>query len=345
MLEPSNRALTVTRTAKSGPFFYERILRPGWGALLVIALFFVFARFFMTIFLSSVVSYRFPRGQHFHAPIEYAPEFVSLLALFLAIFIVSILEHRKLSAYGFRSNRKLSMLLTGFSIGIVLVSGLIALLAHLQLLVFQGRTLFGLALLKYAAIHLIAFSAVALFEEMGLRGYLQYTLTRGLTYLYRRIFGVAHPMHWAFWTAAVLLSTLFVYIHIHNAGETTSGLISIALLALLAAWSLWRTGSLWWAIGFHLALDFAEAFLYGGAASGFQLRDRLFATYLQGDPLWSGGTDGPEGSLLFLGLIAIAAILVAFLPREPLYPDLLPLTTVPQIDTNPDPDSIRARTR
>lgn len=343
MLEQSNRELTVTRTAKSGPFFYERILRPGWGALLVIVLFLILARFFMTIFLHSVVRYSFPRGQHFHVPLEYAPEFVSLLALFIAVFIVSILEHRKLSAYGFRSNRTLPMMLSGFVIGTALISALVALLSHLHLLVFQGRTLFGLALLKYTAIHLVAFTAVAFFEEFGLRGYLQYTLTRGLTFLYRRIFGVAQPFLWAFWTTAILLTGLFVYIHLNNAGETSLGLISVALLGLLAVWSLWRTGSLWWAIGFHLAIDFAEAFLYGTAASGFQLRDRLFATYLQGDPLWSGGTDGPEGSLFFLGVIAVAAAIVLFLPREPLYPDL-PRAAAKQLNTNPDPDSIRART-
>ena len=32
--------------------------------------------------------------------------------------------------------------------------------------------------------------------------------------------------------------------------------------------SLWRTGSLWWAVGFHAAWDWAQSFLYGVVWNG-----------------------------------------------------------------------------
>jgi len=39
------------------------------------------------------------------------------------------------------------------------------------------------------------------------------------------------------------------------------GLVAGGLVGLLFSYSLWRSGSLWWAIGAHASWDWAQSFL------------------------------------------------------------------------------------
>jgi hypothetical protein len=84
------------------------------------------------------------------------------------------------------------------------------------------------------------------------------------------------------------------------------------------------SGSAWWAIGCHAGWDWAETFFYGTADSGLTPRGHYLTSMPAGNPLWSGGTDGPEGSLLVLGviLLLLVALLVVYgrkvaAPRPP----------------------------
>ncbi len=80
--------------------------------------------------------------------------------------------------------------------------------------------------------------------------------------------------------------------------------------------SLWRTGSLWWAIGFHTSWDWAQSFLYGVADSGIIAQHHLLATHPAGKSLLSGGATGPEGSIFVLAILTLIAVIILFtLPR------------------------------
>lgn len=80
--------------------------------------------------------------------------------------------------------------------------------------------------------------------------------------------------------------------------------------------SLWRTGSLWWAIGFHASWDWAQSFLYGVADSGLIVQHHLLATHPVGKPILSGGATGPEGSIFILPVMAVVSCIIIFtLPR------------------------------
>jgi membrane protease YdiL (CAAX protease family) len=182
--------------------------------------------------------------------------------------------------------------------------------------VFDARLLYGRSALRYGLIWLGGFLLVGLLEESARSGYLQFTLTRGLSGIYRRLFGATHANALAFWTAATILSFLFGYDHRANPGESPLGLLSAGLAGFLFCLSLWRTGSLWWAIGFHASWDWAQSFLYGVADSGLMVQGHLFATHPVGRPYLSGGLTGPEGSLYLLPVILLAvAIIVLTLPR------------------------------
>jgi membrane protease YdiL (CAAX protease family) len=99
---------------------------------------------------------------------------------------------------------------------------------------------------------------------------------------------------------------LFATSHIGNQGESTFGIASIAMTGLTLAFSIWRTGTMWWAIDFHTAWDWAQSYLYGVADSGLMMKEHLLATHPLGDPVYSGVTTGPEGSVFVIPTLLLA---------------------------------------
>ena len=246
-------------------------------------------------------------------------DFLPFVLICLATWIMSKIEHRPAGVYGLGGRRRLLHFSAGLAWGVMLLSLLVFSLWKFGLLVFDARLLSGAAIPKYAVVWLVGFLVVALFEEYLLRGYLQFTLARGLSGVYglldlpesrRRALG--------FWTAALLLSFVFGLGHGSNPGESPIGLLSAGLAGIVFCLSLWRTGSLWWAIGFHTSWDWAQSFLYGVADSGTIIQYRLLATRPIGAPLYSGGLTGPEGSILVLPVMAlISAVILLTLPPQP----------------------------
>ena len=140
----------------------------------------------------------------------------------------------------------------------------------------------------------IAYVAVAAYEELLTRGYALRTLTRGLSFPW-----------------ALALTTLwFMYLHVHSDGETPFGLIGVALFGAICAFSIWRTGSMWWAFGFHAAWDWSETFLFGVPNSGMPATHSVLVTHPLGPAWLSGGTAGPEGSIFMIPVIAALALML-----------------------------------
>jgi membrane protease YdiL (CAAX protease family) len=243
-------------------------------------------------------------------------EGIPFLMVVLVTWIMSKIEHRPSSVYGLGDSRKLSHFLAGLAWGVACLSLLILTLLKTGLLVIDGRLLHGSDILRYGAIWLLGFFLVGLLEEYLTRGYLQYTLTRGLAGLYQWAFKARPSTALGFWTSAVILSILFGLGHSSNPGESPIGLLSAGLGGMVFCFSLWRTGSLWWAIGFHTSWDWAQSFLYGVADSGLMVQHHLIATHAVGKPILSGGATGPEGSIFIVAILAIIiAIILLTLPR------------------------------
>lgn len=153
-----------------------------------------------------------------------------------------------------------------------------------------GRVvLHGLRLLKFAVFWGAFFVAVGLFEEFWLRGYTQFTLTQGV----------------GFWPAALLLSAIFAALHFRNPGETWVGLLAVAVIGLFFCLTLRRTGSLWFAVGFHASWDWGESFLYSVPDSGGMVTGHLMRSSLHGSRWLTGGSVGPEGSVLVFVVIGL----------------------------------------
>jgi membrane protease YdiL (CAAX protease family) len=290
-------------------------LRALWGILLFLTL-----RYAFIYAIHPLVQVLAPVPSDQDGPIQPRPMMVRegavLLCVLAATWLMAKIERRPVAAYGFNPRRSLRNFAAGLAWGVALLSLLAFGLRATGLLVFDSRLLFGGAILRDGAVWLAGFLLVALLEESFTRGYLQYTLTRGLSGAYRLAFGGPHANAVGFWIAALILSFAFGFGHRTNPGESPLGLLAAGLAGLLFCFSLWRTGSLWWAIGFHASWDWAQSFLYSVADSGMMFQGHLFATHPVGTPYLSGGLTGPEGSLLLLPIIlAGVGVILLTLPR------------------------------
>ncbi len=297
-------------------FLGDEGLRAGWSILIFVALFAAY------VFVASIIVRKL-HPTHSTLPdhsfsffVMFANEAVPLIGVFLVTWIMSKIERRPLGVYGLGGIRKLPRFITGLAWGLICLTPLILILWRFGFLVFDNRLLFGADILLYGAEWVVVFLTVGLLEEYFTRGYLQYTLTRGLDGLYQWAFKTPHSKALAFWTSAVIFSALFGLVHGSNPGESPIGLLTAALASMMFCLALWRTGSLWWAIGFHTSWDWAQSFLYGVGDSGIFVQHRLLATHPVGKALLSGGTTGPEGSIFILPIVVlIIAVIVFTLPR------------------------------
>jgi len=228
-------------------------------------------------------------------------EAINFGVVLLVTFLMSRIERRNFGEYGLGGNsRRWPQLAQGLMLGFTSLSLLVLGLYLGHWITFGGFLLHGAGpVLKNGILWLIAFTFVGFFEEFAFRGYLQYTLARG----------IGHG--WVgFFAAALLFNFGFGFLHGSNPGESIIGLWTAGLIGFVFCISLWYTRSLWWAIGFHATWDWGESYFYGTADSGGVSQGRLLDTHPQGKLLLSGGTTGPEGSALCLVIIAVIVLLI-----------------------------------
>jgi membrane protease YdiL (CAAX protease family) len=344
---------TAAQPAPQHGFFMGRFgLRAGWGILIYLVLFCIFL---VTIVVGDLAirgklkpmiqerqqaalaakNHTAPPAPKAIAPAaqDFGPhnaamgEGMQFTALALAAFLLSVFERRRIAVYGIGRNR-LNDFLPGALWGLISLSVLVGLLRAFHLLVFDSLALHGAAILRYGLEWAGVFILVGLLEEYLLRGYLQYTLMRGLYGLGERI-SSNNARAVSFWMAAFVLSVLFACLHLGNSGENVMGIVMVFVAGIVFSYALWRTGSLWWAIGFHMAWDWAQSFLYGVPDSGTLSADRLFQTHPAGKAMLSGGSDGPEGSLLVVPVLLLVLVAIHF-ARPGAQPSLQPIPAEPE---------------
>ncbi len=300
-------------------------LRAGWSFFLFILLFAVLAAGENKLLnVSHILPPRQPHAaEHDLTPrITAIGEATGLIALLLAALVMSLVERRPFTRYGLNTRRMPADFALGLFWGLVSLSLLIGTLLITHTIAFDGLALHGATALGFALKWGLAFLLVGLLEEFLTRGYIQYTVARGVAGIVRAMDPNNRHAHViSFWIAAFIFSIgLFMAGHLNNQGETFAGILAVGLAGVVFAFSLYRTGTLWWAIGFHSSWDWAQSYFYGTPDSATHVVGHLLNSHPAGAPLLSGGTAGPEGSFFVIPTLLFVALIIHFtLPRRP-YP-------------------------
>lgn len=221
--------------------------------------------------------------------------FCNLVAAVVPALLLMRVEGRPWKAYGLPGKQAFGHFFwMGTLWGFAGISLLMCSLYGLHAFSFGHLLLHGVRLARFAAYWTVMFLLVGLFEEFLLRGYMQFTLTRGI----------------GFWPAALVLSCAFGLIHLRNDHEQWRGLLAAALIGFFLCLTLHRTGTLWFAVGFHAAWDWGETFFYSVPDSGSVWPGHLLSSSHHGPDWLSGGFVGPEGSVLCI--VVIAVLWIAF---------------------------------
>jgi membrane protease YdiL (CAAX protease family) len=289
-------------------FFNDRGLRAGWRLLIYSGIIFIL------VWSAGLIAKRVASGQSKGTTSDFlrtifqaiAELILFLMLLFLA-WIMSKIERRKLGAYGLPLQKSaISGFIRGYFLwGFLPLAILLSILRALHVFYFGNLSPLNSQILGWGALWVVFFLLVGLFEEYSLRGYFLYTLADGI----------------GFWPAAIIQAILFARAHMGNGGETRIGIIATGIFALFAAATLWRTGNLWLAVGAHAGWDWGQSFFFGVNDSGLKVTGHLLNPVLVQGPDWlTGGSVGPEGSIITLALWTLMTILfVAFYRnrREP----------------------------
>jgi len=226
-------------------------------------------------------------------------ELAPAVSALLATFVMTRVTGEPFGAFGLGGRRGPRNFLFGLAVGMALVATMLLVMSLLGGYSF-GAVSGNLAALRGPALTNGAlFLAVAVAEEGLWRGY-------GFVQLSRAV---------SFWPAAIALGLLFGGAHLANGGENLIGGLTAGLFGVAMACSFRFTGSLWLALGLHAGWDYAESFLFGVPDSGLLTKETLLHPAFHG-PVWlTGGSVGPEGSVLMFAALA-AIVLLAWLLRE-----------------------------
>lgn len=270
-------------------FFNEHGLRAGWRFLIFLVVLFILVP---TVF--SVVR---PFRRAIESAVGNIGEFLLLACVLLATFIMAKTERRSFFDYGLRDRIAIPHWVSGALIGFFSLTLMLLGFRAAHDFYFGPEAMHGSALATAALSNLVGFVLVGLFEETTFRGYAFYTLIDGM----------------GFWPAAVVMSLLFAFVHTNNPGEAPVGIAAVFAFGMMLAFSIRRTGSLLWAIGFHFMWDYSETFIYGVPDSGFVSPQHLLSAKFSG-PAWiTGGSVGPEGSYFIFLVLAVVALAIHLL--------------------------------
>jgi membrane protease YdiL (CAAX protease family) len=289
-----------TKTAGAAPsplrniFVGSNGLRAGWRLLVFLVLFGICAAILerLSLFLAGP-------GRFTLVSIAFM-ELVLFGSALSASGIMGRIEKRTFADYGLPAQGAFgSRFWEGSLWGFVALSFLLLLLRITRSFEYGVPAIKGLELGKYALLWGCVFLLVALAEEYTFRGYPLFTLSSGI----------------GFWPAALILSALFGLVHLGNPGESWLGGFNAGFIGVFFCLTLRRSGSLWFAIGTHMGWDWGETFFYGVPDSGQVAPGHFLSPVFHGSKWLTGGTVGPEGSVL--AMVVVAMMFMAFHYRFP----------------------------
>jgi membrane protease YdiL (CAAX protease family) len=232
-------------------------------------------------------------------------EFSLFVIALIGTAVLSLYERRSVDSYGLPIRQVLSSnTAEGVLVGVAMtgfVAGGMLLLGGMQV---HGIATKGRECIFSALAWLGANIIVGVAEESMYRGYFLQALWRSI----------------GFWPASIVITLLFTADHyFYKTGENIWDVITLMSLSLFTCYSVLRTGTLWFAVGFHGAFDYMQLFVIG-TPNGDQLPvGRLLNVTFQGPTWLTGGVLGTEASCLMYPAIVIGWVYVWWRFREDRY--------------------------
>ncbi|MBZ5573208.1 MAG: CPBP family intramembrane metalloprotease [Acidobacteriia bacterium] len=278
---PAPPSLEKVHTVFLGP----EGLRPGWGVFLYLGMSAIL--FFILVGLNRLVA---SRSAGFLWA-QLVTNVVLVVASLVPAVVMGAIEKRPFAAYGLPPQNAFGR---HFWIGVAWGMGALAVLMlamrGLGVFSFGHLALHGIRIFKFAAFWGVLFLLVGFFEEFVFRGYTLHNLSRAI----------------GFWPAAWVFSIIFGALHLANQGEAWLGGLAAGGIGLFFCFTLRRTGSLWFAVGMHASWDWGESYLYSVPDSGGVVTGHLLNSSVHGSRWLTGGSVGPEGSVLVFVVVGLA---------------------------------------
>lgn len=291
--EPGQGALVSSSEASERPAEppFRWFSNPRIAAFWRFVLFLILLRILLIpLLFSAVRPFRF----RFESSLDYISEALVVIAVLLSTLIMARLDRRSFFDYGLRDVRAGANLLKGMFVGFGSLTLMLLALSLGHYSHFGRQFMHGSALIYAAALNAFEFALTAIYEEMAFRGYGLCALAEGV----------------GFWPAAVAMSAYFAWEHTFNQGESRVGIAAVFAFGMVLAFSLRRTGSLLWAMGFHFMWDYSETFVYGVPDSGLVSPAHLLSVRFTGPEWITGGSVGPEGSYFVFVVLAAVVLMI-----------------------------------
>lgn len=276
---------------KSNWFFGpDHKVRALWRALL----FFALGNWVVIPLLERVydpIARAFQMGDGLTAASLALGELILLVGTLICTALFARYEGRRVDSYGLPLRRALGARTWEGALAGLVMAGAVALgmytLGGMQVLGFATT---GSTLALSALSWLIANICIGVAEEFWYRSYVLQTLWKSL----------------GFWPAAIIIALNFAADHYFTkTGENLWDVITLVSLSLLMCYSVLRTGTLWFAVGFHVAFDYMQLFVIG-TPNGAQVPvGRLLNVRFAGPDWLTGGVLGTEASFLMYPMIAL----------------------------------------
>lgn len=216
-----------------------------------------------------------------------------LLPALLAAFkgISSVLDRKPLGAVGLAFCGRWRMELgIGLGIGSVMILAVGAAESALGVTQFSFDQLSPSPFLGWGGATLVLLFVAATNEELMFRGYPFQRLAES----------IGAP------GAVAVFSALFGLVHLGNPNHTLVSTLNTVLVGVPLAIGYLRTRALWVPVGIHFAWNFLQGFGLGLPISGFSVPFSVLYARVSGNVLLTGGSYGPEASILTTIVIVAA---------------------------------------
>jgi membrane protease YdiL (CAAX protease family) len=218
-------------------------------------------------------------------------ETINLVFALVATAIFAMFEQRGLGAYGLPLRRAAGAnTWEGFIAGLAMAGAVAMGMYLLGGMQIHGLAMTGQALAMAGLAWLGANVLVGLAEELWFRAYFLQSLWKSI----------------GFWPASIVIAAIFAALHyFFKEGENVWDVITLVSLSMMLCYSVKRTGTLWFAVGFHIAFDFMQFFVIGSPNGNLIPQGRLFDVTFNGPAWLTGGVLGTEASFLMYPAIAL----------------------------------------